>query len=79
MKPFEMQSYYELLEVPVSATSAQIKDAYERLVQQYGDEQVALYGLAEPAQANCCASSRLPGWMSKNQPMTLFFTLRIAR
>jgi hypothetical protein len=59
LKPFEMQSYYELLEVPVSATPAQIRDAYERLAQQYGDEQVALYGLAEPAQAKALRAKLL--------------------
>ena len=41
-----MQSYYELLEVPVSAGAAQIRAAYERLLQLYSDDQVALYGLA---------------------------------
>ncbi len=46
-----MQSYYELLEVSVSASQEQIRDAYQRLCEQYADDQVALYGLADPAQA----------------------------
>jgi hypothetical protein len=51
LKPFDMQSYYELLEIPVSASADQIRRAYERLIEQYSDDQVALYGLAEPGQA----------------------------
>jgi hypothetical protein len=52
VKPFQMQSYYELLEVPVSATTDQIRHAYERLVAMYSDDQVALYGLAESGSAS---------------------------
>src|SRR5262245_37656765 len=46
-----MQSYYELLEVPVSATSEQIRAAYERLLEMYGDDQVAAYGLTDEGSA----------------------------
>src|SRR3954466_10682257 len=46
-----MQSYYELLEVPVGATPAQIRAAFERLSQLYADDQVALYGLADGPSA----------------------------
>lgn len=46
-----MQSYYELLEVPVSASSEAIRDAYERLIVMYADDQVALYGLTDGSSA----------------------------
>src|SRR5690349_3763656 len=46
-----MQSYYELLEVPVSATAAQIRAAFERLSELYSDDQVALYGLVDAGSA----------------------------
>ncbi|MBK7863251.1 MAG: helix-turn-helix domain-containing protein [Archangiaceae bacterium] len=52
MKPFQLQSYYELLEVPVSATTEQIRRAFERLNAMYADDQVALYGLVEAGSAS---------------------------
>lgn len=51
MKPFEAQSYYELLEVSVSATGAEIEAAFNRLSRLYGDDQMSLYGLVEPQRA----------------------------
>lgn len=51
MKPFQTQTYYELLEISVSASTAEIRSAYERLSRLYTDDQVALYGLVEPSQA----------------------------
>jgi hypothetical protein len=62
VKPFEMQTYYELLEVPVSASAEQIRSAYERLQQQYGDDQVALYGLVEPSQAKALRARLLEAY-----------------
>jgi hypothetical protein len=47
MKPFQLQSYYELLEVPISASTEQIRRSYDRLIEMYADDQVALYGLAD--------------------------------
>lgn len=51
MKPFEAQSYYELLEVSVSATRGEIEAAFTRLSRLYGDDQMSLYGLVEPQRA----------------------------
>ncbi len=51
MKPFQLQSYYELLEVPVSASTEQIRRSYERLIEMYADDQVALYGLTDTTSA----------------------------
>jgi Helix-turn-helix domain len=51
VKPFEAQSYYELLEVSVSATTAEIESAFVRLSRLYGDDQMSLYGLVEPQRA----------------------------
>lgn len=51
MKPTRAQTYYELLEVSVSASREQIQQAYARLVQLCADQELALYGLASPAHA----------------------------
>lgn len=51
MKPFRLQSHYELLEVSVVASLGEIRGAYERLARLYADDQVALYGLIEPTRA----------------------------
>lgn len=51
MKPFEEQSYYELLEVPPNASDEEIREAYARAAEQLGPDSVALYSLAEPEQA----------------------------
>lgn len=51
MKPPRAQTYYELLEVSVSATTAEIRFAYERLMRLCDDDQLALYGLASAEHA----------------------------
>lgn len=51
MKPFAAQTYYELLEISVSATAGEIRAAWERLNRMYADDQVALYGLANASSA----------------------------
>lgn len=51
MKPFAAQSYYELLEVSVSASAGEIRAAWERLNRMYADDQLALYGLANAGSA----------------------------
>lgn len=51
MKPFQEQTYYELLEVEPTATEAEIRAAYERLSEQLSPDSVAIYSLAEPEQA----------------------------
>jgi hypothetical protein len=48
MKHFEEQSYYELLEVPVTASEDQILDAYARAMETYSPDSIAVYTLAEP-------------------------------
>jgi hypothetical protein len=51
MKSFQAQTHYELLEVSVGATAADVRSAFERLMRLYDDDQVALYGLIEPERA----------------------------
>ena len=50
MKPFEQQTYYELLEIPVTAPEAEIRAAYERALEMYGPDSVAVYTLVDPGQ-----------------------------
>jgi hypothetical protein len=51
MKSFREQNYYELLELPRAATDDEIRAAHDRLCAQFGDDAVAMYGLAGPAEA----------------------------
>ncbi len=51
MKSFQAQTHYEVLEISVGATSAEVRGAHERLVRLYSDDQAALYGLVDPAHA----------------------------
>jgi hypothetical protein len=51
VKPFVAQTHYEVLEVSVGATLADIRSAYERLMRLYSEEQVALYGLVDGGRA----------------------------
>jgi hypothetical protein len=50
MKPFEQQTYYELLEVPVTAPGAEIRAAFERALETYSPDSVAVYTLVDPGQ-----------------------------
>jgi len=50
MKHFEQQSYYELLEIQVTATEEQILDAYARAMETYAPDSIAVYTLADPSQ-----------------------------
>ncbi|WP_225413499.1 helix-turn-helix domain-containing protein [Stigmatella hybrida] len=50
MKPFEQQTYYELLEVPVTAPGAEIRAAFERALETYSPDSVAVYMLVDPGQ-----------------------------
>jgi hypothetical protein len=51
VKSFQAQTHYEVLEISVGATVAEVKSAYERLSQLYSDDQVVLYGLIDPNRA----------------------------
>jgi hypothetical protein len=50
MKPFEQQTYYELLEIPVSSTPDEIRAAYTRALEVYSPDAVALYALVDENQ-----------------------------
>ncbi|HEY8208917.1 MAG TPA: helix-turn-helix domain-containing protein [Myxococcaceae bacterium] len=52
MKPYQEQNYYDLLEVPPSASASEIRAAYERAVETYSADSVAIYALENPAQAD---------------------------
>ena len=51
MKPFREQTYYELLEVKPTATPEELEAAYARAAEMYAPDSVAIYSLADPAQA----------------------------
>ena len=51
MKPYEEQTYYELLEVPAGASAEEIRAAYQRAAEIYAPDSVALYALEDPSQA----------------------------
>jgi hypothetical protein len=50
MKPFEQQTYYELLEIPVTAPDDEIRAAYARAIETYSPDSVAIYTLVDPGQ-----------------------------
>lgn len=52
MKPFQQQTYYELLDVPVTASTEEIQAAFERSSEMYAPDSVAIYALDEPALAD---------------------------
>jgi curved DNA-binding protein CbpA len=56
MKPFSQQSYYELLEVPFSASEDQIRAAYASASELYAPDSIAVYSLSDPAQAELLRS-----------------------
>ncbi|WP_338865932.1 helix-turn-helix domain-containing protein [Myxococcus stipitatus] len=52
MKPFAQQTYYELLEVPVTARMEEIRAAYARLMELYAPDSIAVYALVESDQVD---------------------------
>ncbi|WP_404363040.1 helix-turn-helix domain-containing protein [Corallococcus coralloides] len=50
MKPFAQQTYYELLEVPPTATDAEIRASHQRLMELYSPDSIAVYALGDPDQ-----------------------------
>jgi curved DNA-binding protein CbpA len=51
MKPLAEQSYYEILDLPVSATRQEIDHAFERAMAFYGPDSPATYTLVDAEQA----------------------------
>ncbi|CAM4126226.1 DnaJ domain-containing protein [Corallococcus sp. ZKHCc1 1396] len=52
MKPFAQQTYYELLEVPPSASDEDIRAAHQRLMELYSPDSIAVYALGDPDQVD---------------------------
>lgn len=52
MKPFQEQTYYELLEVSATASDDEIRAAFDRQLELYAPDSVAIYALENPAQAD---------------------------
>ncbi|TSC21482.1 helix-turn-helix domain-containing protein [Corallococcus sp. Z5C101001] len=50
MKPFAQQTYYEILEVPPTASDAEIRAAHQRLMELYSPDSIAVYALGDPDQ-----------------------------
>ncbi len=51
MKPIDQQNYFELLDLPRSATSADVDQAYERAKAFYGPDSMATYALVDAGEA----------------------------
>ncbi|MCY1041978.1 helix-turn-helix domain-containing protein [Corallococcus sp. bb12-1] len=52
MKPFAQQTYYEILEVPPSASDDDIRAAHQRLMELYSPDSIAVYALGDPDQVD---------------------------
>lgn len=52
MKPFAQQTYYEILEVPPTASDAEIRAAHQRLMELYSPDSIAVYALGDPDQVD---------------------------
>lgn len=50
MKPYQQQNYYQLLEVPVTATIEEIRSACARALQLHDPASAAMYALPDPNQ-----------------------------
>jgi len=50
MKPYQHQNYYQLLEVPVTATIEEIRSACGRALQLHDPASAAMYALGDPSQ-----------------------------
>ena len=48
MKPIQEQNFYEIFDVPPTATRQQIEQAYELAKKTYGDNSLATYSLLSP-------------------------------
>lgn len=52
MKPYESQTFYELLEVDSGASADQIREAFERAQTLYGADSIAMYAVEDPGEAD---------------------------
>lgn len=52
LKPFQQQTYYELLEIHPNASPDEIRAAYERANELYAPDSVAIYALENPSIAD---------------------------
>ena len=52
MKPFAQQTYYEILEVPPTASDEDIRAAHQRLMELYSPDSIAVYALGDPEQVD---------------------------
>lgn len=51
MKPIDQQNFFELLDLPLSATTAEVEVAYERAKAFYGPDSVITYSLVDASEA----------------------------
>jgi curved DNA-binding protein CbpA len=68
MKPFEEQSYYELLEILPTASPEEIRAAYKRQLELYEPDSVAVYSLGDPAAVDALRARLLEAMEILTEP-----------
>ncbi len=68
MKPISEQNFYELLDVPVNASSEAIEAAYERAMRELGPDSIATYTLVSPEESAALLSRIEDAYLTLTDP-----------